>query len=149
MFGTSPPLTGGFSRALRARNTEKVSKISPGASGQGTRKNLQKVSGTIWEVSGESPGSVWRAFLDFLRTFWRLFQGPRLEALGDIFENFFGIEGPRDPCKGRVGPQSKCLVLYSFLGKEHLGTCPADLPQTLGYACTLYTGREIFWGECH
>ena len=45
LLGTSPPLTE-VSRALRARNAEKVSKMCPGASGPGTPKSLQKVSGT-------------------------------------------------------------------------------------------------------
>ena len=56
-MGTSPPLTGVF-RALRARNAEKVSKMSLRASGHGTPKSLQKVLGTVWEVSGKSFSKV-------------------------------------------------------------------------------------------
>ena len=49
---TSPPLTE-VSRALWARNAEKVSNMSPGASDPGTPKSLQKVSslGSLRRVS--------------------------------------------------------------------------------------------------
>ena len=42
----------------------------------------EMVTGTVWEVSGESLESVRRVFLDCPRTFWRLFR------------DFFGISGP-------------------------------------------------------
>ena len=61
LLGTSPPLTEA-SRALRVRNAEKVSQMSPGASGPGTPKSLQKVSGTAWEVSGKCRKSLFGLF---------------------------------------------------------------------------------------
>ena len=36
-----------------------MSKMCRGASGRRTPKSLPKASGTVWEVSGESPESVW------------------------------------------------------------------------------------------
>ena len=115
-LGTSPPLTE-VSRALRARDAEKVSKMSPGASGPGTPKSLKKVSGTVREVSGESRESVsmesvFGVFRDFLETFW----GP-----GRHFRDFFGIsgpEGPRDLCKGRAGSQV-CSLFTTFTGESN------------------------------
>ena len=89
---------------------KKVSKMSPGASGPGTPKSLKKVSGTVREVSGESPESVWRVFLDCPRDFLETFWGPGAGGPGRHFRDFFGIsgpEGPRDLCKGRAGSQAK------------------------------------------
>ena len=81
-------------RALRARNAEKVSKMSPGASGQGSPiLRLQKSQGQSGRVSGESPKSLCRVFLDFFPGFWETFSGPRPEALGDIF----GPGAPKRP----------------------------------------------------
>ena len=108
-LGTSPPLTR-VSGALSGRNTEKVSKMSPGASGPGPQKGLQKVSGRVWEVSGESPESVWRVFWDCPRDFLETFSGSRAGGFGRHFRDFFGLSGPegvRDPCKGRAGSQQK------------------------------------------
>ena len=97
-LGTSPPLTE-VSRALRARNAERVSKMSPGASGPGTPKSLKKVSGTVREVSGESPESVWRVFLECSRSFWRLFAVLGRETFSRLFLHF-GPGGPERPLKG-------------------------------------------------
>ena len=75
-LGTSPPVTA-VSRALWARNAEKVSKMSPAASGPGPRKSLQKVSGTVGKISARKcPESVFGLF-------------PRL------FGDFFGVPGRR------------------------------------------------------
>ena len=129
-LGTSPPLTE-VSRALRARNAEKVSKMSPG-----TPKSIQRVSVTVWEVSRESLESVSRVFLDpkkypksfgdslgslqrvsgkclesvfgVFRDFLETFGGPEAGGPGRHFREFFGIsgpEGPRDLCKGRADSQ--------------------------------------------
>ena len=91
----SPPLTE-VSRALRARNAEKVSKMSPGASGPGTPKSLQKVSGTVREDSFDT-------FRRLPRLFPRLFgdfSGSRGRRPRDTFSRLFrhfGREGPERP----------------------------------------------------
>ena len=112
---TSPPLTG-VSRALWARFAEKVSKISPSASGPLTLKSLQKVSRTVQEVSRESPESVWRVFLDCPRGFGDS-SGSGVRRRQEKFSvDFFGISGPegaRDPCKGQAGSQS-CREISNF-----------------------------------
>ena len=66
--------------------------MSPGA---GTPKSLKKVSGTVREVSGESPESVGRVFLECSGTFWRLFGVPGPEAPGDIFETLSAFRARR------------------------------------------------------
>ena len=79
---TRPPLTE-LSRALRARDAEKVSKMSPGASGPRTPKSRQKVPGTVRKDPGR------------------------------YFRDFFGIsgpKGPRDLCKGRARSQRESLM---------------------------------------
>ena len=91
-----------------------VSKMPPGASGPGAPKSLQKVSGTVWEVSGESPESVERVFSDCSRDFLETFRGSGAGDPGRHFRDFFGIsgpKGPRDLCKGRAGSQSKSHIL--------------------------------------
>ena len=115
-LGTSPPLTE-VSRALRARNAKKVSKMSPGASGPGTPKSLKKVSGTVREVSGESRESVWRVFLEYSGTFWRLFGVPGPEAPGDIFETFSASRARRareTSVRGGLAPKAErdCESLF-------------------------------------
>ena len=79
---TSPPLTG-VSRALRAKNAEKVSKISGGAFGRGSRKSLQKSRG----LSGKSPESLRRVsgecLLTFCPDFLETFSGSQARGLGD------------------------------------------------------------------
>ena len=115
-MGTSPPLTE-VSPARRARNAEKVSKMSPGASGPGTPKSLQKVSGTVWEVSGESPESDGRVFSDCSRDFLKTFRGSGAGGPGRHFQEFFGIsgpKGPRDLCKGRAGSQPLIHIWSRF-----------------------------------
>ena len=87
-LGTSPPLTE-VSRALRARNPKKVSKI-PGP---------QKVSKKSRGQSGKSPESLRKVsgecFWTVPGTFWRLFGVPGPEAPGDIFETFLGFRARR------------------------------------------------------
>ena len=72
----------------------------------GTPKSLQKVSGAVWEVSGESPESVKRVFSDCSQDFLETFRGSGTG--GRHFRDSFGIsgpKGPRDLCKGRAGSQ--------------------------------------------
>ena len=96
VLGPSLPLTE-VSRALRARKAAKVSKMSSGASGPGSLKSPQKVSGTVWEVSGESPESVERVFSDCSRDFLETFRVPGAGGPGRPFRDFFGPEGPERP----------------------------------------------------
>ena len=93
-LGASRPLLSAF-RAQRARNAERVSKTSPGASGPGTPKSLQKVSGTVREASGELPEKVSG------ECFWSV---PGLlgvsknvsgaSARETFFRDSFGLSGP-------------------------------------------------------
>ena len=81
----------------------------------GDLKNLHKVAGTVWEVSGESPESVWRVFL-VPETFWRFFGSPG-RRLRDTFSRLFqhfGPGGPRDACMGRASSQLFDLQLELF-----------------------------------
>ena len=78
--------------------------------------------GTVWEVSGETPGSVWNVFWDFFRTFWRLFRGPRPEALGDTCETFSAFRAWR----ARETPVRGGLVLKT-LGLP--AVLPRGIPQ--------------------
>ena len=92
---TSPPITE-VSRALRARNAENVSKMSPGASGPGTPKSLQKVSGTVRKVSGECQKSLFGLFPRLFGDFSG-FRGRRpRETFSRLFRHF-GPEGPERP----------------------------------------------------
>ena len=88
---TRPPLTE-VSRALRARNAEKVSKIFPGASGPGNPEKSPK-------SLGNSPKSLQRVSKESFRTvpetFWRLFGVPGTEAPGDIFETYSAFRARR------------------------------------------------------
>ena len=73
----------------------------------GPPKKSPKVSGTVWEVSRGSPGSVWRVFLDdFLETF----SEPQSGGFGRHFRDFFGISGPEGPNALRP-PQNPCKSL--------------------------------------
>ena len=91
-LGTRWPFTS-VSRALRARNPEKVRKRSPGASGP-------------WKKSGQSLESLEkvskRSRKDSFETFSGLSGGPGAGGPGRLFSKLFGglgPEGPRDPCK--------------------------------------------------
>ena len=98
------PLTG-VSRARRARNAERVSKMSPGTSGPGTRK----VSKKSREQSGKSPESLRKvskqSFRTVPETFWRLFgfRGRRPR------ERFY--------CKGWAGSQGRGVFIRYFSWK--------------------------------
>ena len=85
VLGPGPPLTE-VSRALRARNAERVSKMSLGASGPRTPKSLQKVpehsKNSLQTLSGDSPETS----RTVPETFLRLFGVPGPEAPRDIFE---------------------------------------------------------------
>ena len=109
-LGTRWPLTG-VSRALRARNPEKVWKKSLGASAPG--------------ASGESGKSLEKSF----RTFSRLFPDSRdfSQTFFQIFSGFSGPEGPRDPCKWPTGSQKK----RSFQkGPRSRASLPVDFRQS-------------------
>ena len=96
VLGASPPLTR-VSRALWARNAEKVSKMPPA-------RDPKKVATKSWEQT-----QLLGLSLDFLETF----SGSRAAGSGRHFQDFFGISGPecpRDPCKGRAGSQ----ILWHF-----------------------------------
>ena len=84
-----PPLTG-VSRAVRARNPERVSKESPGA-------GIQKVSETVSKQSPESQNRLFRDSGDCFETVSDTFWTPGPEGLGR--------EGPGDSCKGWAGLQ--------------------------------------------
>ena len=96
----------------RSRNAEKVSKMSPGASGPRTPKSLQKVSGTVQKDSFD----ISEDFPDCSRDFLETFRGSGAGGPGRHFRDSFGIsgpKGPRDLCKGRAGlpgkpPPEKC-----------------------------------------
>ena len=94
-----PPLTG-VSRALWARNPERVSKESPGPSGPG----VQKVSET---VSKQPPESQNRLFGDCFETVSDTFWIPGPEGRERLFGDCLGIPGPEpgDFCEGRPGLQ--------------------------------------------
>ena len=142
-LGTSPPLTE-VSRALRARNAERVSKMSPGAGGPGTPKSLKKVSGTVREVSGESPESVWRVFLECSGTFWTLLGVPGPEAPGDIFETLWAFRARRareTSVRGGLVPKAN---VHSVDRWYHAKLGDAQLPakrcgKILGKKKTAYT----------
>ena len=102
-------------QASGARSAEKVSKMSPRASGPRTPKSLQK-------GLGDSPGSLWRVsgkclesfFLECSGTFSDFLgvRGP--EAPGDIFsETFSAFRGRRareTSVRGGLVPKSECLA---------------------------------------
>ena len=103
-LGTSLLVTG-VSRALRARNAEKVSKMSRGASGQGIPKRSPKSRGQ----PGESPESLRKVSGECFGTFSKTFSGsqagrrPR-ETFSRLFRHF-GPGRPEMPRKGRAGSQ--------------------------------------------
>ena len=68
---------------------QKVSKESRGESG----KSLE----SLRKVSGESPKSLWRVFLDCPPDFSRLSRGPMAGGPGRLSRDFFGISGPEGP----------------------------------------------------
>ena len=79
------PRATGVSQVLRARHSHKVWKESPGTSGPGAPKSLEKVPN--------------RHFRDFFQTFLRTFSRLLPDFLnfgappGDSFQTFFGISG--------------------------------------------------------
>ena len=104
-LGNQPAPYRGLSGPPSPKSQKSLENVSRGP---GTPKSLKKVSGTVREVSGESPESVWRVFLDCPRDFLETFWGPGAGGPGRHFRDFFGIsgpEGPRDLCKGRAGSQ--------------------------------------------
>ena len=84
---TRPPLTE-VSRALRARNAEKISKMSPGLQPRDPEKSPKSL--------GDSPKSLRRVSKEsFSETFLGLFGVPGPEAPGDIFETFSAFRARR------------------------------------------------------
>ena len=104
LLGTRWPFTG-VSRALRARNPEKVWKKSPRASGPGTPRE-----------SGKS--------LENVRRVWKKSRKGPKKTCSRLFPDFFGVSGPevpRDPCKWPTGSQN-------FLGRIPCGRTPGKEP---------------------
>ena len=122
------PLQG--SRALRTRNTEKVSKMSPGPLAGTPKKSWGQSKNTLQTLSGDFPDRAWDSLETFFSRSWagrpgrhspdtfRRLSRPCLGLFGDFFSrswagrpgrhfrDFLGIsgpEGPRAPCKGRAG----------------------------------------------
>ena len=106
-LGTSPPLT--------EVSRENVSQ--PRAPGPETPKSLKKVSGTVRQVSGESPESVWRVFLECSGTFWRLFGAPGPQRHFRISRP----EGPRDLCQRAAKGGTQKGVGHFFLFRSPFG----------------------------
>ena len=77
---------------LRARNAEKVSKMSPGASGPKSPKSL---GNSLRRVSGESPESLERVFLDCFQDFLETYTSKNVKnrqtvskSFSTLFDNF-------------------------------------------------------------
>ena len=83
------------SRGPLGPECRKILKMSPGASGPGTPKNLQKVPGhskiTLETLSGDSPETS----RTVTETFLRLFGVPWPEPPQDIFETFSALPARR------------------------------------------------------
>ena len=136
------------SRALQAGNAEGVSKMSPGASGPGAQKSLQKVSGTVWDVCLES-------VLDCPRNL------ARPEAPGDIFETFSAFRARRareTPLRG--DKHGKCKfqaahegVMWQHVCKDFSGPVPLQKCVILEDFAVDFSGGcfwalfPIKWGE--
>ena len=106
MLRTSPPLTE-VSRALRARNAEKVSNMSeaPGP---------RKVSKKSREQSEKTLSTLSGVFSGCSRDFFETFRGSGAGGPGRHVRDFFGVsgpKGPRDLCKGRARSQRSCRRL--------------------------------------
>ena len=72
---------------------------------------IKKVSGTVREVSGESPESVWRVFLDCPRDFLETFWGPGAGGPGRHFWDFLGFRARRareTSVRGGLVPKNHC-----------------------------------------
>ena len=116
-LGTSLPLTE-VSRALRARNAEKVSKMSLGPQDP---KKSPKSPGALQKHSPDTFRRLYRDLPDCPRDFFETFWGPGAGGPERRFGDFFGISGPEGPgdlCKGRAGSQYKqfrnCLYKLCF-----------------------------------
>ena len=94
--------------------------MSPGTSGPGIPKSLQKVSGTVREVSGQSPESVQESVFGLCP---RLFGGSGAEALGNVFGTFAAFRAWRG-CKDQESP---------------MGALKWGLKATLFNLCTIVT----------
>ena len=98
---TQWPFTG-VSRALRARNREKVWKSPKKSPGPESPKNVSKKSRESGESLEKVPKKLFPDFLPDSRKAW----GRRLrETFLSDFLGVSGPEGPRDPCKWSTGSQ--------------------------------------------
>ena len=122
-LGTSLPLTG-VSWGLRARNAEKISKMSSGGSGFGTPKSFQKVLGTDRKHSSVTFRRLSEDFPDCPRDFLETCRGSGAGAPGppgDIFQIFLAFRAQRareTPVRGGLAPNNfTCSNLFptSFL----------------------------------
>ena len=121
-FHVSGKLKKNYSYSTQFGNQPAPYRGLSGPPGPKCQKSLENVSGTVREVSGESRESVWRVFLEYSGTFWRLFGGPGAGGPGRHFRDFFGIsgpEGPRDLCKGRAGSQYTIVVKFITMRLQH------------------------------
>ena len=102
---------GGMSTGMSGRKLPLWAEFSFLTLALGTQKSLQRVSGTIWEVSGESPESVERVFSDCSRDLLETFLGSGARAPERRFRDIFGISGPKGPretsVRGRLAPNFK------------------------------------------
>ena len=117
-LGSRPPLRlRGVSRALRARNPQRVSRGLPAPGSKKCPKQSRK--------SLRSPKTVFFETLETLpRLFRKLFRPPGRKALGDSFGDFLGIPGPKGPescSKGRAG--SQILGEFGVFELEEQGQC--------------------------
>ena len=69
-------------------------------------KSLKKVSGTVREVSRESPESVWRVFLECSGTFWRLFGVPGRRHRETFSRLFRHLRARETSARGGLAPKS-------------------------------------------
>ena len=92
-FGTSPPLTE-VSLSFWARN-RKCRKSLENVSRTPPAPEPPKVSGTVWEVSRESPESLERVSSDRSWHFLETFGVAGASGPGRYFRDFFGISGPK------------------------------------------------------
>ena len=126
---TSPPFPG-VSLALWARNAEK----SLGASCPGSQRSLQKASGTVWEVSRESPEvsaeSSWTV-PGLLETFSG-FSGHRpRETFSKTFSHF---ERPLYRVR-KISPKFSCIKFFQ------IRDVPTQIPGHPGHSLSKTTEK--------
>ena len=133
-LGSRPPLTG-VSRALRARNPQRVSeRVSRGLPALGSKKCPKQSQKSLHRLKidcFETPETL-------LRLFRTLFEPQGRKALGDSFGDSLGISGPKgrgDSCKGRAGSQ---VYPHPWAGvcetKSKKGVPETENPSCIGFA---------------